>query len=71
MVSESEAEDESIYNKKERNLDFHSTPSLLAEEEKQMARYMVERAPGSVRDTQDFSVLQQKTKRERKTHALR
>jgi len=51
MISESEAEDDSVYNRKERNLDFHSTPSLLAEEEKQMARYMVERAPGSVRDT--------------------
>jgi len=51
MVSESEAEDESVYNRKERNPDFHNTPSLLAEEEKQMARYMVERAPGSVRDT--------------------
>jgi hypothetical protein len=43
----------------------------LAGEEKQMARYMVERAPGSVRDTHDFSALQQMTKRERKTHALR
>lgn len=51
MVSDSEQEDDSNYNRKDRNQDFHSTPTLLAEEEKQMARYMVERAPGSVRDT--------------------
>lgn len=70
-VSESDSEEESSYNRKERNPDFHSNPTLLAEEEKQMARYMVERAPGSVRDTHDFSALQKMTKRERKTYALR
>ena len=70
-VSESEGEEDSTYNRKDRNPDFHSNPTLLAEEEKQMARYMVERAPGSVRDTHDFSALQKMTKRERKTHALR
>ena len=55
QVSESDGDDDNtLYNRKDRNIDFHSSPTLMQEEEKQMARYMVERAPGSVRDTQDF-----------------
>jgi hypothetical protein len=35
-------------------MDYYNETKTLTNEEKQMARFMTEKAPGSVRDTSDF-----------------
>ncbi len=43
----------------------------MTDEEKQMARYMTERAPGSVLEDKDFKRMHMMTKKERKNYELR
>ena len=47
--------DDQNYNANSRNKYYYETPASLENEEKQMARYMVETAPGSTKQGDDWA----------------
>jgi len=53
-LSEDEMDDQN-YNANSRNKYYYETPASLENEEKQMARYMVETAPGSTKQGDDWA----------------
>lgn len=60
-LSEDELDDQD-YNAKTRNKYYYETPASLENEENQMARYMVDTAPGSTKQGDDWSRLNRQTK---------
>ena len=60
-LSEDEMDDQD-YNAKTRNKYYYETPASLENEETQMARYMVETAPGSTKQGDDWTRLSRQTK---------
>lgn len=53
-LSEDEMDDQN-YNANSRNKYYYETTASLENEEKQMARYMVETAPGSTKQGDDWA----------------
>lgn len=67
----SDEDDKFESNKIKRNKEFYNEPSAISEEEKVMARYMVEHAPGSLRIKSDFESMHVMTRQERRSYDLR
>ena len=62
-----------MYNAYERNKDYYEDEEMLEDETEQMARYLVDKAPGNegFGANDKFTDMQRKTKTERKAIMLR
>lgn len=54
-----------------KNKEFYEDKDQMNAEEKEMARFMTEKAPGGIRDTKDFDAMHVMTKKEKRSHTLR
>jgi hypothetical protein len=69
-ISEDE-DDDNQGNRIKLNKEFYSTEDATDAEEKVMARFMAEHAPGSIFANKDFNQLHVMTKKERRLYELR
>lgn len=82
MSAEQALQDESIWEVSEEeeppqsnivkpHKEYYEEPASLISEEREMARYMCERAPGVIRDRTLFSKMHTLSKKERKLPSMR